>query len=62
MDHTDVSITWLVNETTSNYYDINYNIMQLVYWYIVTNGAGTPNSSLTTPGYNKTVVTCTTDL
>ena len=54
MDHTGVSITWLVNETISN----SNNIIQLD---IVTNGAGSPNSSLTIPGYphyNNTVVTC----
>ena len=49
-----MTITWLVNETTSN----DNNITQLG---IVTIGAGSPNSSLTIPGYpqyNNTVVTC----
>ena len=49
-----MSITWNVNETISN----NDNIIQLG---IATNGAGSPNSSLTIPGYpqyNNTVVTC----
>ena len=49
-----MTVTWFVNETISN----NDNIIQLG---IVTNGAGSPNSSLTIPGYpqyNNTVVTC----
>ena len=49
-----MTITWLVNETTST----DNNITQLG---IITNGAGSPNSSLTIPGYpqyNNTVVTC----
>ena len=49
-----MTVTWLVNETISN----NDNIIQLG---IVTNGAGSPNSSLTIPGYpqyNNTVVRC----
>ena len=49
-----MSITWLVNETTSN----DNNITQLG---IVTIGAGSPNSSLTIPGYpqyNNTAVRC----
>ena len=49
-----MTVTWLVNETTSN----DNNITQLG---IVTIGAGSPNSSLTIPGYpqyNNTVVTC----
>ena len=54
MNHTDVEITWLLNKTTST----DDNIIQLG---IVTNGAESPNSSLTIPGYpqyNNTVVTC----
>ena len=49
-----MTVTWLVNETTSN----DNNITQLG---IITIGAGSPNSSLTIPGYpqyNNTVVTC----
>ena len=49
-----MGITWLVNGTSS----ANNDIIQLG---IVTNGAGTPNSSLTIPGYpqyNNTVVRC----
>ena len=49
-----MSITWLVNGTGS----INNEIIQLG---IVTNGAGSSNSSLTIPGYpqyNNTVVRC----
>ena len=49
-----MTVTWVVNETISN----NDNITQLG---IVTIGAGSPNSSLTIPGYpqyNNTVVTC----
>ena len=54
MDHPDVSIIWFVNETRSTKNDS----IQLG---IVTNGAGSPNSSLTIPGYpqyNNTVVRC----
>ena len=49
-----MTVTWLVNETSSN----DDNITQLG---IVTIGAGSPNSSLTIPGYpqyNNTVVRC----
>ena len=49
-----MGITWLVNKTSST----NNDTIQLG---IVTNGAGSPNSSLTIPGYpqsNNTVVTC----
>ena len=49
-----MTVTWLVNGTTSK----DDNITQLS---IVTNGAGSPNSSLTIPGYpqyNNTVVRC----
>ena len=49
-----MTITWLVNGTGST----NNNIIKLD---IVTNGAGSPNSSLTIPGYpqyNNTVVRC----
>ena len=49
-----VGITWFVNETLST----NNTIVQLG---IVTNGAGSPNSSLTIPGYpqyNNTIVRC----
>ena len=49
-----MSINWLVNRTGS----ANNKIIQLG---IVTNGAGSPKSSLTIPGYpqyNNTVVTC----
>ena len=54
VDHTGVGIAWLVNETSS----ANNDIIQLG---IVTNGAGSPDSSLTIPGYpqyNNTVVRC----
>ena len=54
VDHTGVGITWLVNETGSGHSDI----LELS---IITNGAGSPNSSLTIPGYpqyNNTVVRC----
>ena len=54
MDHTGVTVTWLVNGTTSD----NDNITQLG---IVTIGAGLQQSNLTIPGYphlNNTVVTC----
>ena len=54
MDHSSVSVTWNVNGTLS----ISNHIIQLG---IVTNGAGSPNSSLTIPGYpqyNNTVVRC----
>ena len=49
-----MTVTWLVNETTSN----DNNITQLG---IVTIGAGSPNFSFTIPGYPQykiTVVTC----
>ena len=49
-----MSITWTVNGTIST----NNDIIQLG---IVTNGAGSSNSSLTIPAYpqyNNTVVTC----
>ena len=49
-----MTVTWLVNETSSGHNDI----MKLG---IVTIGAGSPNSSLTIPGYphlNNTVVIC----
>ena len=49
-----MTVTWLVNETGSN----DNNIIKLG---IVTNGAGSSNSSLTIPGYpqyNNTVVRC----
>ena len=49
-----MGIIWYVNETVLTNKDIN----QLG---IVTNGAGTPNSNLTIPGYpqyNNTVVRC----
>ena len=49
-----MTIAWHVNETTSN----DGNITQLG---IVTIGAGSPNSSLTIPGYpqyNNTIVRC----
>ena len=55
MDHTGVSITWFINGTN---YDENSIYNQLG---IVTSGAGSPNSSLTIPGYpqyNNTVVKC----
>ena len=54
VDHNGVLITWTVNETSS----ANNKIIQLG---IVTNGAGSSNSSLTIPGYpqyNNTVVRC----
>ena len=54
VDHTGVGITWNINGTASSHNEI----IQLG---IVTNGAGSPNSSLTIPGYpqyNNTVVTC----
>ena len=54
MDHTGVGITWNVNGTAST----NSDIIQLG---IVTNGAGSPNSSLIIPGnpqYNNTVLRC----
>ena len=54
VDNTSVGITWLVNKTISN----DDKIIQLD---IVTNGAGSSNSSLTIPGYpqyNNTVVRC----
>ena len=49
-----MSISWLVNKTSST----NDDTIQLG---IVTNGAGSPNASLTIPGYpqyNNTIVTC----
>ena len=49
-----MSVTWLINGTGST----NNEIIQLG---IVTNGAGSSNSSLTIPGYpqyNNTVVGC----
>ena len=49
-----MSITWLVNGTGSGQNDI----IQLG---IITNGAGSPKSSLTIPGnphYNNTAVRC----
>ena len=54
VDHTGVSITWLVNKTSSDHNDI----IQLG---IIVNGAGSSNSSLIIPGYpqyNNTVVRC----
>ena len=54
MDYTDLSINWHVNGTGSG----NNDIIQLG---IDTHGAGSPNSSLTIPGYpqyNNTVVRC----
>ena len=54
VDYTGVGITWNINGTGST----NNEIIQLG---IVTNGAGSSNSSLTIPGYpqyNNTVVTC----
>ena len=54
VDHTGVTVTWLVNETASN----DDNIIKLG---IATRGAGSSNSSLTIPGYpqyNNTVVRC----
>ena len=53
VDHINVGITWYFNGTVST----NEDIIQLG---IVTIGAGSPNSSLTIPGYpqyNNTVVT-----
>ena len=49
-----MGVTWFVNKTGSN----NNDITQLG---IVTNGAGSPKSSLIIPGYpqyNNTVVKC----
>ena len=49
-----MGITWNINGTASSHNEI----IQLG---IVTNGAGSPNSSLTIPGYpqyNNTVVRC----
>ena len=54
VDHTGVGITWTVNGTGS----ADNKIIQLG---IITSGAGSPNSSLTIPGYfqyNNTVVRC----
>ena len=54
VDHTGVSISWLINGTGS----ANSKIIQLG---IVTNGAGSSSSSLIIPGYpqyNNTVVRC----
>ena len=54
VDNTGWGITWNVNETSSRHEDV-------IKLGIVTNGAGSPNSSLTIPGYpqyNNTVVTC----
>ena len=54
VNNTGVSISWFVNGTGSG----NNKIIQL---NIVTNGAGSHNSSLTIPGYlqyNNTVVRC----
>ena len=54
VDHTGVAIAWFVNGTVSGDNDIT----QLG---IITNGAGSPNSKLTIPGYlqyNNTVVRC----
>ena len=54
MNHTGVSITWIVNGTAS----INNNIIQLG---IITNEEGSPNSNLIIPGYpqyNNTVLRC----
>ena len=54
MDHPDIGIIWLVNQTNST----DDNIIQLG---IVTKGAGSSNSSLTIPGYpqyNNTIVKC----
>ena len=54
MNHTRVGITWTVNGTGST----NNDTIQLG---IVTNGAGSSNSSLTIPGYsqyNNTLVRC----
>ena len=55
VDHIGVNIAWLVNGTGSGHNDIE----QLG---IVTNKAGSSNSSLTIPGYpqyNNTEVRCT---
>ena len=49
-----MTVNWFVNDTTSSHDDI----IQLG---IITNGAGSPNASLTIPGYpryNNTVVRC----
>ena len=49
-----MSILWHLNGTTSSY-------NETIQLDIVTNGAGSPNSSLTIPGYpqyNNTVVKC----
>ena len=54
VDHTGVGITWNVNGTSS----VNDDISQ---FGIITNGAGSPDSNLTIPGYpqyNNTVVRC----
>ena len=54
VDHPGVAVTWFVNKTSST----AKNIIQLG---IVTNGAGSHNSSLIIPGYpqyNNTVVRC----
>ena len=54
VDDTGVTVIWFVNGTGST----NNEIIQLG---IVTNGAGSPNSSLIIPGYpqyNNTVVKC----
>ena len=54
VDHTGVTVTWLVNGTGSGHNDI-------IELDIVTSGAGSSNSSLTIPGYpqyNNTVVRC----
>ena len=54
VDYTGVTVTWIVNGTRST----DNNITQLG---IVTNGAGSHNSSLIIPGYpqyNNTVVRC----
>ena len=54
IDHPNSIIVWDVNGTVST----SINITQLD---IITSGAGSPNSSLTIPGYpqyNNTVVTC----
>ena len=54
MNHTNSIVAFLVNGTLST----NKTIIQLG---IITSGAGTPNSSLTIPGYpqyNNTLVRC----
>ena len=54
MDHTGVTVTWIVNGTSS----ANNDIIQLG---IVTNGDGSQHSNLTIPGYpqyNNTIVRC----